>query len=151
MIEAAKRAAVSHLLYTGFAFSENSDIPLTHLHLATEHAIRTTGIPHTFLRNGLYMDVLGVLNLKDAISDGTLTVPPGGWTFNAVNRHDLAAATAAVLASESHHNKTYELVAPVSFTFNEVVSALTELAGKSVSLREIDEATHWIYSFLKKS
>ncbi|MBJ6359753.1 NmrA family NAD(P)-binding protein [Paenibacillus sp. GCM10012307] len=150
VVEVAKKLAVSHVLYTSFAFPENSDIPLTHLHLATEHAIRAAGIPYTFLRNGLYMDFLEALNLKNAIADGAFKVLPGTWRFNAVARDDLAVATAAVLAGEGHHNKTYELVAPVSWTFGEIASILSELSGIPIYLREDDEIRHWIYGFLSK-
>lgn len=67
---------------------------MTHLHLATEHAIRTTGIPYTFLRSGLYMDFIEALDLHAAMSTGHLRVQPGSWQFNAVTRSDLAAAIA---------------------------------------------------------
>lgn len=67
---------------------------MTHLHLATEHAIRTTGIPYTFLRSGLYMDFIEALDLNTVMSTGILRIPPGSWKFNAVTRYDLAAAIA---------------------------------------------------------
>ncbi|MEC0308877.1 NmrA family NAD(P)-binding protein [Paenibacillus lautus] len=150
VIEAAKKANVGHILYTGFAFPEHSDISMTHLHLATEHAIRTTGIPYTFLRSGLYMDFIEALDLHAAISTGNLRVHPGSWQFNAVTRSDLAAAIAGVLSVEGHSNKTYELVAPAVWSFDNVVSTLSELTGKPISLCPTNEAQHWIFSFLRK-
>ncbi|GIO95605.1 NAD(P)-dependent oxidoreductase [Paenibacillus lautus] len=150
VVEAAKKANVSHILYTGFAFPEHSDISMTHLHLATEHAIRTTGIPYTFLRSGLYMDFIEALDLHAAISTGNLRVYPGSWQFNAVTRTDLAAAIAGVLSGEGHSNKTYELVAPSVWTFNDLVSALSELTGNPISLCPTNEVQHWIFSFLRK-
>ncbi|WP_316245523.1 NAD(P)H-binding protein [Gorillibacterium timonense] len=76
-IEAAKKAKVGHLLYTSFAFADKGQVSLTHLHTATEHAIRTTGIAYTFLRSGLYVDFVDALDLNAAIAHGSLTVPPG--------------------------------------------------------------------------
>ncbi|PCL90494.1 NmrA family NAD(P)-binding protein [Paenibacillus lautus] len=150
VVEAAKKANVSHILYTGFAFPEHSDMSMTHLHLATEHAIRTTGIPYTFLRSGLYMDFIEALDLQAAMSTGNLRVHPGSWQFNAVTRTDLAAAIAGVLSGEGHSNKTYELVAPSVWTFNDLVSALSELTGTPISLCPTNEVQHWIFSFLRK-
>ncbi|MCM3259507.1 NmrA family NAD(P)-binding protein [Paenibacillus lautus] len=150
VVEAAKKANVGHILYTGFAFPEHSDISMTHLHLATEHAIRTTGIPYTFLRSGLYMDFIEALDLHAAMSTGHLRVQPGSWQFNAVTRSDLAAAIAGVLSGEGHSNKTYELVAPSVWTFNDLVSSLSELTGTPISLCLTNEVQHWIFSFLRK-
>lgn len=150
VIEAAKKTKVDHFLYTSFAFPENSAIPLSHLHLATEHAIRTTGIPYTLLRNGLYMDFVGTLDLNAAIATGKLNVYPGNWKFNSVTRLDLAAAIAAVLLEHSHENKTYELTAPTAWTFSDLAAALSDLAGKPISLCQDPQIQNWIYGFLSK-
>ncbi|WP_339291544.1 NmrA family NAD(P)-binding protein [Paenibacillus sp. FSL W8-0187] len=150
VVEAAKKANVGHFLYTGFAFPEHSDISMTHLHLATEHAIRTTGIPYTFLRSGLYMDFIEALDLNTVMSTGILRIPPGSWKFNAVTRYDLAAAIAGVISGEDHWNKTYELVAPAAWSFNDLVSTLSELTCKPISLCPTYEVQHWIFSFLRK-
>lgn len=150
VIEAAKKANVGHIFYTSFAFPEHSDISLTHLHLATEHAIRTTGIPYTFLRNGLYMDFIEALDVNASILTGNLRIHPGSWKFNAVTRSDLGAAIAAALSGEGHLNKTYELVAPDVWTFSDVASTLSELTGRAISLCPTNELQHWIFSFLRK-
>ncbi|MFP4974403.1 NmrA family NAD(P)-binding protein [Paenibacillus sp. CN-4] len=150
VIEAAKQAGISQLLYTSFAFPEKSGISLTYLHLATEYAIRTTGIPYTFLRNGLYTDFISALDLNSAIASGHLRVNPGPWAFNSVTRDDLAAAAAAVITGQGHHNKTYELASPNVWTFDELASILSELTGRPVSLDQSAEVSHWIFSFLKR-
>ncbi|MBU5671543.1 NAD(P)H-binding protein [Paenibacillus brevis] len=149
-VEAAKKSKAGHLLYTSFAYPEHGAGSPVHLHLATEYAIRTTGIPYTFLRNALYTDFLGALDLGAALDKGQLEIPPGDWTFNAVTRRDLALATAAILSQpEVHKNKTYELTAPSPWTFRDVAAALTELTGKPVDLLPDPEISHWIYSFLR--
>jgi NAD(P)H dehydrogenase (quinone) len=150
VIEAAKKAKVGHLLYTSFAFADHSSTSLTHLHLATEHAIQTTGIPFTFLRNALYMDFVNVLDLQAAVAAGELVVYPGDWAFNSVTRLDLAAGIAAVLAEPGHHHQTYELAAARPWTFADLAAALSELANKPVALRQDPQITHWIYGFLNK-
>ncbi|MNB86686.1 Quinone oxidoreductase 2 [compost metagenome] len=149
-VEAAKQAKVGHLLYTGFAFAEKGALSMTHLHLATEHTIMTTGIPYTFLRSGLYSDFIGSLGLKEAIETGELAVLPGDWTFNSVTRRDLADAAAAVLAGEDHHNKTYELATASTWSFEDLAEVLSELSGRLVSLTRNPEIRNWVYGFLSK-
>ncbi|BBH23569.1 NAD(P)-dependent oxidoreductase [Paenibacillus baekrokdamisoli] len=150
VIEAAKKSKVEHLLFTSFAFLGVGSIPPSHLYLATEHAILTTGIPHTILRNALYTDFVGVLGLDAAIATGELRTYPGDWSFNTVTRNDLALGIAAVLSEPDHKNKTYELTAPRPWTFNELAIVLSELTGKSVSHRQDPEIQNWIYGFLGK-
>ncbi|SFF07615.1 NAD(P)H dehydrogenase (quinone) [Paenibacillus algorifonticola] len=150
VIEAAKKSKVEHLLYTSFAFPEKGSIPLTHLHVATEHAIRATGIPYTFLRNALYVDFISTLDLNAAIEKGELRVPPGDWLFNSIPRQDIALAAAAVLAEPGHLNKTYELTASDPWTFSDLTAALSDLAGRPISLQQDATIQNWIYGFLSK-
>ncbi|NHN31680.1 NAD(P)H-binding protein [Paenibacillus agricola] len=161
VIEAAKKSKVGHLLYTSFAFLGTGTISPAHLHLATEHAILTSGIPHTFLRNALYTDFVGVLELDKAIATGELGIYPGDWKFNTVTRGDLALGIAAVLSDagaglghngehHGHKHKTYELTAPHSWTFYDLVIALSELTGKPITLRQDPQIQNWIYGFLGK-
>ncbi|WP_240421214.1 NAD(P)H-binding protein [Paenibacillus periandrae] len=150
VIEAAKQAKVEHLLYTSFAFLGAGSIAPSHLHLATEHAILTTGIPHTFLRNALYTDFVGVLGLDTAMTSGELSVYPGDWQFNTVTRNDLAKGIAAVLTESGHEYQSYELTAPRPWTFHDLVIVLSELAGKPVSLRQDPQIRNWIYGYLRR-
>ncbi|MCQ6563276.1 SDR family oxidoreductase [Paenibacillus mendelii] len=150
VIEAAKKSQVEHILYTSFAYPEDGNISLTHLHLATEHAILTSGIPHTFLRNALYTDFVGVLGLDAAIAAGEWRTYPGDWKFNTVTRHDLAVGIAAVITEPGHTNKTYELTAPRPWTFQELATALSDLTDKPISLRQDPQVHNWMYGFLGK-
>ncbi|MBY9080294.1 NmrA family NAD(P)-binding protein [Paenibacillus sp. HN-1] len=149
-VEAAKQANVGHLLYTGFAFAEKGSLSMTHLHLATEHAIMTTGIPYTLLRSGLYSDFIGSLGLQEALDTGELAVLPGDWAFNSVTRRDLADAAAAVLTGGDHQNRTYELSAAATWSFEDLAETLSELAGRPVSLTRNPEIRNWVYGFLSK-
>lgn len=152
VIAAAKNGGVKHLLYTGLAFAgwtAGKDTP-DNVHALTEQAIVESGLEYTFLRNGLYMDFVGVLGLKEAISSGELVTAPGAWTFNAVMRSDLALATAAVLSTEASGNQVYELAAPRTWNFADLTAVLTEVAGREVVHREDAGVQHWIYAFLSR-
>jgi NAD(P)H dehydrogenase (quinone) len=150
VIQAAQKAKVKHLMYTGFAFPPKGPIPPNHVHLLTEQMILESGISYTFLRNALYMDFVGVLGLKEALQSGELVTYPGNWLFNSVTREDLALATANVLSTTGHQNQIYELTSPRPWGLSELVDVLTELSGKKIVHRQDSSIQHWIYSFLMK-
>ncbi|WP_019911158.1 SDR family oxidoreductase [Paenibacillus sp. HW567] len=148
VVEAAKKAGVAHILYTGFAFPQHGNKAAGNVHAQTEQAILDSGLSYTFVRNALYIDFVGVLGLNEAISSGVLRALPGDWRFNAVTRSDLALATAQILAGSGHEGQIYELAAPKTWTFTELAQALAELAGKPVVHVEDSAAQHWIYNFV---
>jgi NAD(P)H dehydrogenase (quinone) len=55
--KAAKDAHIQQIAYYGYAFAEQSALPLAQTHLITEGILRSTGIPYTFLRNSLYTEM----------------------------------------------------------------------------------------------
>lgn len=133
VVKAAKEAGVGHIAYTSFAFAEQSVIPLAHVHLATEHAIRTTGIPYTFLRNSLYTEVFVNPALHASVEHGAVVTNTGNGTLNTATRNDLAAAAAEVLAGEGHENKTYTLVSDQTWSFDELAQIMSEITGKPIA------------------
>ncbi|WP_025678535.1 NAD(P)H-binding protein [Paenibacillus massiliensis] len=150
VIEAAKRMKVEHLVYTSFAFPEHGSGPPVHLHLATEYAIRASGIAYTFMRNALYTDIIEALDLQTIIAEQQIVCPPEAWTFNTVIRADLAAATANVLAQPSkHRNRIYELTASTSWNFSDLAAALSELVGTPMAVQQDPQLQHWIFNFLR--
>lgn len=152
VIAAVKAGGVKRLLYTGLAFSGWTAGQDTqgNVHALTEQAIIESGLEYTFLRNGLYMDFVGVLGLKEAMSSGELVTVPGAWAFNSVTRADLALAAAVVLGSEASGNQVYELAAPQTWNFADLAAVLTEAGGRTVVHREDAGVQHWIYAFLSR-
>ena len=136
-VEAAKAAGVGQIYYTGFAFAEKSALPLAHVHLATEHAIRTTGIPYTILRNSLYADLFLNPGLLSSVETGELISSTGTGRLNTATRNDLALATATVLAEDGHENQSYDLTLPQAFSFDELAQVLSEVSGRPVVHRSV--------------
>ncbi|MEK5208213.1 MULTISPECIES: SDR family oxidoreductase [Psychrobacillus] len=137
VVQAARDAGVKHIAYTGYAFGETSQIDLAHVHMATEYAIRSTGVPYTFLRNSLYSDVFIDESLAGSVSAGEIVTNTGDGKLNAVSREDLALAAAAVLTGEGHENKSYNLVNPSPWTFDELAEVVSEVSGKQVSHKKV--------------
>lgn len=135
---AAKRAGVKHILYTSFAFAEESRLPFAALHLSSEYMIRASGIPFTFLRNALYTDEAFVTEaLKGAVAAGKLSSNCRRARINSLSRADLARATAAVLTSDGHRNRTYNLVSPRFWDYPELARVLSGVSGKKILFRTV--------------
>ncbi len=138
-IEVAKNVGVGQIVYTGFAYPEQSSLGLAQVHLATEHSLRTTGIPYTFLRNAFYTHNFVNPDLKKAVEHGELVTSTGNGKLNVVSRNDLALAAATVLAEEGHENKIYELTVPQPWSFDDLAQILSEVSGKKVIHRPVSE------------
>ncbi|UFJ41042.1 SDR family oxidoreductase [Brevibacillus humidisoli] len=137
-VEAARDAGAGYIVYTGLAFAEKLQTGLEHVHLATEYALRTTGIPFTVLRNGFYTDLFVDKEALQAIIErGEIVTSAENGRLNTATRNDLALAAANVLTSEGHENKFYELASPSPWTFDDLAAALSEVSGKTVVHRSV--------------
>lgn len=146
VVEALRDAQVEHIIYTSLAFAERMSIGLEHVHLATEHLIKTTGIPHTFLRNAFYMDMLVNPGLQEVVEVGELISSTNDGKINFVMRSDLAQAAATVLMDgKEHENRSYELVNPAPFTFTDLAAALSRKFDKKVQHRDLSPEEAFAY------
>jgi uncharacterized protein YbjT (DUF2867 family) len=136
-IDAAVAAGVRRLVYLSFvAAAPDTTFTLGRDHWHTEEHVRATGLPWTFLRMNLYMDFLPTM----VGADGVIRGPAGDGRLAAVLRDDVAAAAAAVLLSDGHHSRVYDLTGPERFTLAEAADAMTRVTGTPVSFHdETDE------------
>lgn len=139
-VKAARDAGVGHIFYTSIAFADESNLPLAPLHVTTESAIRTTGIPYTFIRNSLYSEVFINPDLSASVNSGEIITNTGAGELNTVSRNDLAKGTAALLTGEGHENKIYNFVSSTTWTFDELADALSNASGKDVKHRNVSFA-----------
>jgi uncharacterized protein YbjT (DUF2867 family) len=140
-VEAASTAGVARIVYVSFlGAGPEATFTLARHHWRTEEAIRATGARATFLRDGLYQDVLPYwvgpdLALRGPASDGRVS---------AVARDDIADAAVAVLLDDSglHDGRTYELTGPAALSFDEIATILARHSGRAVTYeaQTIDEA-----------
>jgi NAD(P)H dehydrogenase (quinone) len=134
VIDAAKEAGVKHVFYTGVTMKDIEQSvmkPLLESHFQTEQYIQSQGFHYTFLRNGLYMEVIPTFVGQNVLETG-IFLPAGAGKVAYASRKDLGEATANILASEGHENKIYHFTAPMSYSFEEIAEALSELSGKKV-------------------
>ena len=138
-IDAAVDAGVGRILYTSHQgaaldtpFGPGRD------HAATEALLAASGVPWTSLRNGFYAHSLAWL-LGPWRETSIIAVPgdgPVSWT----SREDAAQAAAAVLQSERPYDGPVTITAPAAPTFEEVAAIASEVSGRAIEFRAMDEA-----------
>jgi NAD(P)H dehydrogenase (quinone) len=104
-ITAAKRAGAGHLLYVGALRAAESASPLANSHAPTEVAVRDSGLPFTFLRNGWYTENYAGL-IPGLRENGVLVASVGDARVASATRADLAQAVGAVLTTDGHVGQT---------------------------------------------
>ncbi|MCD7060313.1 SDR family oxidoreductase [Pelagibacterium xiamenense] len=131
VIAAAKAAGVRQIIYTSILRADTTEIPLADEHRPTEAAIKASGIPYVFLRNGWYTEnYTGALG--GAIASGALIGSSADGKLSLATRADYAEAAAAVLASDGHEGKIYELAGNEPVTAADLASEVSRQTGKTL-------------------
>ncbi len=137
VVAAAKEAGVKHIIYTSFQRendTESSPIAaIAEAHLATEEQLKDSGMQYTILKHNLYMDFLPMFLGEQVLETGTIFLPAGDGKAAVAMRSDMGAVGAAILTSEGHENKVYNISAPVAYSFQEIAEELSNISGKKIS------------------
>jgi NAD(P)H dehydrogenase (quinone) len=132
VIAAAKAAGVKRLIYTSILKGDQSPMILAADHIATEAAIRDSGIPATLLRNGWYTEnYTGAL--AAAVQHGAIIGAAGAGRVNSAARKDYAEAIAVTALDAAHSGKTYELAGDTAHSGADFAEAVAKAGGKPVA------------------
>jgi NAD(P)H dehydrogenase (quinone) len=138
-IDAAKRAGVGEVAYTSILHADTSPLGLAAEHLATEAALKASGLPHVLLRNGWYTENY-LASVPPALQYGVLMGSAGEGRIASAARADYAAAAAAVLTGSNQAGKIYELAGDSAYTLTELAAEIARASGKAVAYRNLPEA-----------
>jgi len=140
VIQAAVQAGVGSIAYTSGTKADTSGIGIIADHRATEKILAGTSIASTILRNNWYFENY-TQNLPVTLQQGVILSATGGAQFNPAARRDYAAAAAAVLTSDGHDGKVYELAGP-AVTLSDLAAVITEVTGTPVAVVELAPAEY---------
>ncbi|MBO6868361.1 MAG: SDR family oxidoreductase [Thalassococcus sp.] len=140
VIDAAKETGVKHLIYTSILKADASPMIIAQDHKVTEAAIKASGIPYTFLRNGWYTENW-TGSLPAAVEAGALIGSAGDAKVTPATRQDYAEAIAAVAAGEGHEGQSYEL-GGTAFTLSDLATELSKQTGKDIPYNDLPEAAY---------
>lgn len=131
VIDAAKAAGVGFIAYTSVLDAAKSPMLIAREHAITERLLAESGIVHTVLRNGWYLENY-LMGAGPALASGQLYGASGTGRVSPAAREDYALAAALVLAG-GHDGQVLELAGDESFTMADLAAALADISGKPVS------------------
>ncbi len=138
VIAAAKAAGVARIVYTSLLRADTSQIVLAPEHKATEELLRSSGVAHTILRNGWYIENY-TAQIGDYLARGAIVGAAGDGRIAAAARADYAAAAATVMTEDGHDGAIYEL-GGTAFTLKELAAEIAELSGTDVVYQDVTVA-----------
>ncbi|MCL6252026.1 SDR family oxidoreductase [Altererythrobacter sp. KTW20L] len=140
VIDAAKAAGVSYMLYTSILKADTTPIKLGAEHKATEDMLAASGITHDVARLGWYSEnYMGSLPVQ--VEMGVITGAQGAGRVSSASRADYAAGLAALLV-EGTGGKTYDLAGDDSWTMADFAEELGRQTGKDIQYVDMGEAEY---------
>ena len=140
-VAAAAASGAQLLAYTSILAADRSAMQLAGEHRATEELVQAAGLPYTLLRNGWYVENY-TGNLATALAHGSVLGSAGEGRVAAATRADFAAAAVAVLTTDGHQNRIYELGSDEAFTLGEYAAELTRQTGKPIGYVDLSAADY---------
>lgn len=141
VIDGAKTAGVKFIVYTSLLHADTTSLDLAPEHLATEAALKESGIPHTILRNGWYTENY-TGSVPGWVNGGAVTGSADDGKISSASREDYALAAAKVITGEGHEGKVYELAGDDAYTLSELAAELSKQTGKNIPYNNISEAAY---------
>lgn len=152
-IRAAQTAGVDHLVYTSFVRKpghEHSAIAaFQNAHLVSEQFLIASGMTYTILQNGIYAEMIRAFVGDQLTETDTIVFPAGAGAANWTLRVELAEATAHVLSTEGHQNKTYTLAQPEAMDFSAIAQEISKALHKTIRYHSPD--SHDFKAMLEKA
>lgn len=141
VIEAAKSAGVRQIVYTSLLHADTSPLNLAEEHRQTEAELKTAGIPHVILRNGWYTENY-TGSIGSALAGGAFIGSAGQGRISSAPRTDFAEVAVAMLTTEGHVGKVYELAGDESYTLADLAAEISKQTGKEISYKNLSEADY---------
>ncbi len=138
VVDAAKRAGVKLLAYTSVLHADASVLGLAGEHRDTEAAIRVSGVPFVFLRNGWYTENYAA-GIPTVLSLGAVYGCAGDGRISSASRADYAEAAAVVLTSDNPASRTYELAGDTAYTLSEFAAEISRQSGRAIHYVNLPE------------
>lgn len=141
VIAAAKAAGVGRIVYTSILKGDTSPMILAADHIATEAALRDSGLAVTLLRNGWYTEnYTGALGA--ALEHGAILGSAGAGRLSTAARKDYAEAIAVTALDAAHAGKAYELAGDTSYSLAELAAEVAQQSGKPVAFVNLPQAEY---------
>ncbi len=133
VLTAAQHAGVPFILRpSGLGAAPDSPSAILREQWALEQQVAASGLAYTHLRPNYFMQSLLDGPAVGVREGGVLAVPMGSTAYSIVDKRDIGAVAAAVLAAGGHDGQTYAITGPAALTFTECASQLSAALQKPV-------------------
>ncbi len=112
------------------------DFELGRQHNEVDEAIKSSGLPWTILKPTFFMQNL-IGAAEGVVADGNLYSPFKDGILPMIDIRDVFESFAAVLTSDGHEGKTYELTGPEAIGLDRVAEALSKATGNKVTYVDV--------------
>lgn len=142
VIEGAKQAGVSKLLYTSVIGNGREKdtlyAPVAAVNRQAEQDLQDSGLNWVIARNGLYLE-FDVAHIVNAANENNVFSNNGGdGRCGYITREEIASATVQLALNDKHNNKIYNLVGDCN-TQAELVQMVNEVYGLQVNYEPITD------------
>lgn len=130
-VQAAKAAGVRRVVVLSLQGVErNPFVP----HARMEASVVASGIPHTFLRAGFFMQNLSTTHRADIVEHGDIFVPAGEGRTAFIDARDIAAVAARALLDEGGRaaSRALDLTGAEALSYAEVAAIFSEVLGRPI-------------------
>lgn len=135
-VTAARQVGVGLLVYTSLVNAADSTLRMAVTHRETEGIITESGLAAVILRNGWYTENY-TAQLPGAVERGAIVGTAGNGRIASAACADLAEAAAAVLLSDGHTGKTYELTGEQAWSLPELAAETAKQSGREVIYNDL--------------
>ncbi|HEU4724186.1 MAG TPA: SDR family oxidoreductase [Candidatus Eisenbacteria bacterium] len=137
VIESAKRAGVKQIVrLSAVQAAANSPSQLLKWHGEVDERLSRSGLSYVILRPHFFMQNL--LGMRATIqSEGKIYVPMKEGKISLIDARDIAATAAAILTSEGHSGRVYELTGPEALSFTKIAEKIGAAIGRPVQYVDV--------------
>jgi uncharacterized protein YbjT (DUF2867 family) len=140
VIYAAAAAGVSRLVKVSVVGADPAGaMPGQQWHGRIEEYLRRTSIPAIVLQPNWFMSNLLILSAEQIRHTGKIFAPAGGGKVSMIDPIDIAAAAAAVLTTDGHEGKAYELTGEQAITHDDMATELSAVTRRPVEFVDMPE------------
>jgi uncharacterized protein YbjT (DUF2867 family) len=131
-INAAKKMGVRHIVKLSCLNPDKkSPARFLRMHAEIEKYLEDSGIAWTHIRPAHFMQMY-LLDAPTVIAQDSFFIPLADALIAPIDVHDLVKVFYAVLTTEGHEGKTYELSGPDSMTMSDIAAQFSRALGKSI-------------------
>jgi NAD(P)H dehydrogenase (quinone) len=141
VITAAKNQGVKRIVYTSLLHADTSALSLADEHRETEAELKASGLLFTILRNGWYTENY-TASVPSAVTSGAFLGSADDGRISSAARVDYSEAAVAVLTSEGHDGKTYELAGDNAYTLSDLAAEISRQTGRDIPYRNLRETEY---------